>query len=136
MINYEKILNKNLTNVLKDILNIIKDNSTADPQLYITINTRKNSVIIPEWVNKKYPGNITIVIEHEFENLKVDDDFFSLTLSFNNIKTNIVVGFDAIISFADPSKNFGLQLINKNLKDTKKVIKRNDNIIEFPKTKN
>ena len=119
MINYEIILKKNLKNVLIDILHLIKENS-EDYQLYITFSTTHKNIKIPNWLKNKYPDNMTIVLENEFYDLFVFDKYFSVTLSFNNIKAEIEVDYDSIISFADPKSNFGLILNNiKKEKDEK-----------------
>ena len=133
MINYEIILKKNLKNVLIDILHLIKENS-EDYQLYITFSTTHKNIKIPNWLKKKYPDNMTIVLENEFYDLFVFDKYFSVTLSFNNIKAEIEVDYDSIISFADPKSNFGLILNNiKKEKDEKikKVDNEKNNIIDF-----
>ena len=90
---------------------------------------------------------MTIIIQYEYWNFKVKNNSFNIGLSFNNIKADITVPFDAVISFADPYANFGLKLINEEInkklsdkkpKRKKTVIKKNkdrDNIIEFQKFK-
>ena len=72
---------------------------------------------------------------HEFD-IIVNENNFSITLSFNNIKTNLKIDYDAIISFADPEANFGLILKNKQLKkeDNKNIkdkLVNKDNVINF-----
>ncbi len=137
MINYDIILNKNLLNVLKEVLIQIQNNkSTNHNQLYITFNTQDKNVIIPKWLLAKYPRNITIVLQHEFYNLKVSKEYFNVTLSFDDIKTDLKISFSSIISFADPTADFGLILqkdnkqkkINTNLENKKM---KKDNVINF-----
>ena len=65
-------------------------------------------------LRSKYKNNITIVIQYEFWNLKVQKNEFSIDLSFNNTIANLTVPFDSIISFADPYANFGLQIAKDN----------------------
>ena len=144
-INYPKILKKNMTNVLKDVLHEIESNGIKeDHSLYITFNTNKNNVILPKWLNKKNPKEMTIIIQHEYWNLKVLKDKFEILLSFNNVKVNLIVPFESIISFADPYANFGLRISSeeKNLKRkkdktnvNKKIIKKKNNVIDFTKYK-
>tara|TARA_B000000437_G_scaffold205526_1_gene171823 strand:- start:164 stop:595 length:432 start_codon:yes stop_codon:yes gene_type:complete len=137
MINYEEILNSNLINVFKDILfNINTNGLNSNNHLYVTFNTNHNGVTIPEWLRKKFPSEMTIVIQYEFYNLEIEDDFFLITLSFNNIKEKLKINYNSIISFADPSANFGLILKNNKNKNTKKntkkeIIDYKNNIIEF-----
>ena len=131
-INYQKILKKNMLNVLKDILKEISKNGLTNNNLiYITFLTNHKEVELPKWLKDKYPNDITIVIQYEYYNLVVDKNSFSLNLSFNNKRSNLIVGFDSVISFADPSANFGLKIKdNKNLNKEKKT-KIKNNVIDF-----
>ena len=79
---------------------------------------------------------MTIVIQYEYYDLKINKSNFSISLSFNDIKANLTIGYNSIISFADPSANFGL-ILKKN--KTEKKLKKNldnknlkkDNVINF-----
>ena len=79
---------------------------------------------------------MTIILQYEYYDLKINEDNFSISLSFSNIKTNLIIDYSAIISFADPSANFGL-ILQKN--ETKEKIEKNkenneskkDNVINF-----
>ena len=145
MIDYQKILNQNMISVLKDILKkISKEGLSNNNHLYVTFITNHKKVEIPEWLKKKYPQEMTIVIQYEFYDLEVFKDYFSIVLSFNNLKTKLKIGFDSINSFADPSANFGLQLkklINKNKEKednknkNKDKLEKKNNVINFSKYK-
>lgn len=52
---------------------------------------------------------MTIVLQHQFEELNITDEYFSVVLSFDNVKEKITIPFDSLIAFADPSVKFGLQ---------------------------
>ena len=147
-INYSQILKKNMLNVFRDVLKNIEVNDLQEGHhLYITFQTDVKKVVIPDWLKAKHPKEMTIIIQYEYWNFKVKNDSFNICLSFNDIKANITVPFDAVISFADPYANFGLKLINEEInkklsdkkpKRKKTVIKKNkdkDNIIEFQKFK-
>jgi len=134
-INYLQILNKNMINVLKEVLQKIQQNNLKEGHhLYITFKTRNNNIILPKWLKKKYPDEMTIVIQHEYSNLKVLDDKFEILLSFENINVNLSIPFKSIISFADPYANFGLKLNSNNKKEVIKN-KKNNNVIDFKKFK-
>lgn len=139
MLNYQKILDKNMINVFIDIMKNIKKNGFSDGNhLYITFLTAHKNVNIPKWLIDKYPSEMTIVLQYEYYDLKIDKTYFEISLLFNDIKANLKISYDAIISFADPSANFGLRLkerktqkkINKSIKD-EKIINHKDNIIDF-----
>tara|TARA_Y100001970_G_C13984364_1_gene724882 strand:+ start:401 stop:835 length:435 start_codon:yes stop_codon:yes gene_type:complete len=139
-INYSNILKKNMINVFKDVLKSIQNNGINNGHhLYITFKTNSQKVIIPKWLKEKYPKEMTIVIQYEFWNLVVENDYFKITLSFNNVNTDLIVPFDKVISFADPYANFGLKLSNSSKtnntkKDSKKIEKKKkNNVLEFKK---
>ena len=148
MIDYQKILNKNLLNVFIDILkNIEKNGLDGSNHLYITFRTGNSHSIVPDWLLLKYPDEMTIVVQHEYYHLSVHKRFFNIGLSFNNKKADLKIAFNSIISFADPSSNFGLnyQFNNSNTKTEKKkkkVAKKNinqdndSNVIKFSNFKN
>ena len=114
MIEYQKILDKNMLNVFKDILINIKNNGLSNNNhLYITFFTNHKNVELPNWLKQKYPEEMTIVIQYEYNDLEINDNNFSISLSFDNIKANLKIDYNSIISFADPSANFGLILQKK-----------------------
>ena len=147
-INYSKILKKNMINVLKDVLiNIKKNGLQEDHHLYIAFKTNDKKVIIPQWLLDKFPGEMTIVIQYEYWNYDVANDHFTITLSFSDIKTDLMIPFSSVISFADPYANFGLKLIqektiiDKNTNKKKKKLKtkkysKKNNVIELNKFRN
>ena len=134
MLNYQKILKQNMINVLKDVLIEINKNGLSNVnQLYITFLTNHKNVNIPKWLLSKYPNEITIVLQYEYYDLKINKESFHVALSFDDVKTSLEICYDAVISFADPSANFGLKLIEKepNKKAKKQITKNKDNIINF-----
>ena len=137
MIKYQKILDKNMLNVFKDILTNIRDNGLSNNNhLYITFFTNHKYVKIPNWLKQQYPEQMTIVIQYEYYDLKISKNNFSISLSFNDIKTNLTIDYNSVISFADPSANFGLILQkNKSQKNLKKNLdnknSEKDNVINF-----
>ncbi|MCZ6885816.1 MAG: ClpXP protease specificity-enhancing factor SspB [Alphaproteobacteria bacterium] len=81
----------------------------GDHHFYITYNTGHDGVRMPGALRAQYPEAITIVLQHEFWDLKVTDEEFSVSLAFNGVPHHLVVPFDAVVGFADPSVNFSIQ---------------------------
>ena len=137
MIEYQKILDKNMLNVFKEILINIRDKGLSNNNhLYVTFFTNHENVKLPNWLRQKYPDEMTIVIQYEYDDLEINKNNFSISLSFNDIKTNIKIDYNSIVSFADPSANFGLILqknkIQKKVNKKKENKKRNkNNVINF-----
>ena len=76
---------------------------------FITFDTTHPDVAIADWLKQRYPAEMTVVIQHWFENLEVTDDGFSITLNFGNQPEPMVIPFDAVRTFVDPSVEFGLR---------------------------
>lgn len=109
-INYEDMVQQALVNVVRGLL---RDAATkglpGNHHFYITYNTDHPGVELPDYLRDQYPESITIVVQYEFWDLNIHDDHFEITLSFNNLHERLVVPFDAMTSFVDPSAKFGLQ---------------------------
>ena len=119
-INYPQILKKNMINVLKDVLHEIEKNGLKEGHhLYIIFKTDNKNIILPKWLKKKYPKKMTIVIQYEYWNLKVFEEKFEIVLSINDVKVNLFIPFNSIISFVDPSTNFGLKIKGDKINITK-----------------
>lgn len=109
-INYEDLVQRALVYVVRDLLkDATKHGLPGSHHFYITYNTNHPGVELPDYLREQYPESITIVIQYEFWDLNVYDDKFEITLSFNNIHEKLVIPFDAMTSFVDPSAKFGLQ---------------------------
>lgn len=76
---------------------------------YITFRTHFPGLALPDYLSQQYPEEMTVVLEHQFWDLEVSEQCFSVTLSFQNKPERLVIPFDAITAFADPAVKFGLQ---------------------------
>jgi len=109
---YELLVQKSLKVLICDILKQVeKDGLTNGHHFYITFATNRNNVKVPDFIRKKYPEEMTIVIQHQYWDLKVTDKEFAITLSFSDEHQQLIVPFDSIISFLDPSVKFGLRFV-------------------------
>ena len=82
---------------------------SGDHHFYITFHTDHPGVVMPDHLRSHYPNEMTIVLQHQFWDLEVDGDAFTVTLSFDDAPERLKVPFAAIVGFADPSVDFGLQ---------------------------
>lgn len=109
-IDYAKLIDEAMHFVVKKVLSgVIKDGLPADHHFFITFKTNAAGVMISDELKKKYPEEMTIVIQHQFYDLEVEENRFSIVLSFDHVKQNLTIPFDALTSFVDPSVRFGLQ---------------------------
>ena len=125
LIGYNKLMNKAMINVIIDVLSFIKDNNhiPGEHHLYISFTTKHKGAIIPEQLKEKFPDKMTIVLQHQFQDLEIKESCFSVTLHFDNIPEKITIPYDAITSFFDPSVNFGIDFLAQSDSITDKKIK-------------
>ena len=108
---YDVWIEEALRTVIERALTFAKKNGLpGDHHFYITFKTGGIGVEVPAYIRTEHPDEMTIVIQHQFDNLTVTNKSFSVTLRFKGKPEQLVIPFSAITSFADPSVNFGLQL--------------------------
>lgn len=81
----------------------------GDHHFFISFITHYPGVVLSDKLRAKYPDEMTIVLQYQFDELEVEEDRFSVTLSFGGIKERLGIPFAALTAFADPSVKFGLQ---------------------------
>ncbi len=107
---YDRMVETALRDVVRQALKkIAAAGLPGDHHFYVTFLTGGPGVEIPAHLAEQYPDEMTIVLQHQFEDLEVTDDQVSVTLSFNNAKERLTIPFAAVTTFADPSVNFALQ---------------------------
>lgn len=111
LIPYDDIVQEALRAVVGRVLGQVRDAGALPGQhhFYITFKTQAPGVDVPERLIERFPDEMTIVVQHRYWDLLVDDDRFSIGLSFNQIPTTLVVPFAAITGFHDPAVNFELR---------------------------
>ena len=107
---YDKMVERALRGVVRNALQeVVQDGLVEDHHFYITFHTDHVGVKLPDYLRERYPGEMTIVLQHQFYDLEVDEDRFSVMLSFNNVPERLTIPLSAVTIFADPSVNFALQ---------------------------
>ena len=115
-INYDKLIEKSLKNVVIEALRIAEEQGLpGENHFYITFRTDYPGVQISEYLSQQYPEEMTIVIQHQYSNLEVHNHSFSIDLSFGGILQTLVIPFASISYFADPRAKFGLSFHVDNL---------------------
>ena len=111
LMNYEQMTQLALRGVVRDAIRrvIREDGLPGAHHFYITFLTRYPGAEIDESLAKKYPEEITIVLEHQFWDLQAHADEFEVTLKFGGIPKYLKVPYHAITRFHDPSVGFALQ---------------------------
>ena len=101
-LNYEKLVEDALRTVVREALKGVSSQGVpAGHHLYISFRTQTDGVQISENLRTQFPDEMTIVLENQFWDLKVDDDQFRVTLNFNKVPQELVVPLSAISRFTD-----------------------------------
>ena len=110
LIGYDVLVENGLRSVIREALRrVASDGWPGTHHAYITFRTDAPGVDVPDSLRARYPDELTIVLQHQFWDLEVEDDFFAVTLSFSKVGHRLVVPFAALTGYADPSVKFGLQ---------------------------
>lgn len=110
-LDYDYLTQNALRRVVFEVLSITSDLGEApgDHHFYIEFKTHAPGVEIPDHLRHAYPERMTIVLQHQFSDLTVFDDHFSVKLFFKKREASLSIPFAAITSFADPSVQYGLR---------------------------
>lgn len=110
LIRYDLLVQDALRSVVHRVLtDVARDGLPGDHHLYLSFDTRADGVRISPRLKERYPEEMTIVLQHQFWDLQLTDQFFEVGLSFNGIPERLHIPFAALKGFFDPSVKFGLQ---------------------------
>ena len=130
-LDYKSLIKSSLIEVIKHALKKTSEYGISNGHhFYITFDTAHPKNQIPEYLKKDYPKTMMIVIENEFWNLKVEQEYFSVDLKFKGKVDHLRINFSSLKTFVDPSVSFTLNLdiedkiISKKPKDKKNVLKK------------
>lgn len=117
-IDYGNLMHRALVRLIQSVLTDVAEHGLPGAHhFFITFDTTHPQVQLADSLKERYPSEMTVVIQHEYENLVVTDEGFSVTLSFGNKPERIVIPFDALRTFADPSAEFGLRFATQEQDD-------------------
>lgn len=110
LMRYDHLAQMALRGVVREALRRVeREGLPGEHHFYIAFNTRYPGVQLSDRILERYPREMTIVLQHQYWNLKVFDTWFEVELSFDNIPEKLVIPFNAIKGFLDPAVQFGLQ---------------------------
>lgn len=110
LIPYDEIVQNALRAVVGRVLGEVERSGglPGDHHFYITFKTRLPGVAIPKHLLERFPDEMTIVIQHKYWDLKVEEDNFTVGLSFGGVPATLHVPFAAVTQFHDPAVEFAL----------------------------
>lgn len=107
-IDYKKIISRHMLGVVSDVLKMTQEHGLiGNNYFYITFKTNYPGVVVPDVLKANYPQEVTIVLQHQFSELKVFDDSFSVVLVFSGVPHKLTIPFGSLIYFADPHEKIG-----------------------------
>lgn len=107
-IDYAPYVQKAFQGLVKNVLQDVAKNGMPDgSHFFITFQTNRQDVKIPDFVRAKYPQEMSIILQYQFDDLVVDGTAFSVTLTFGGVASRLVIPYTALISFTDPETEFG-----------------------------
>ena len=110
LIRYDLMVQEALKSVVLRVLtDAARDGLPGEHHFYVSFRTDKPGVRISQRLRERYPKDMTIVLQHQFDALTVQDHAFEVGLSFSGVAERLRVPFSALTGFFDPSVQFGLK---------------------------
>ncbi len=117
-IDYGNLMHQAMRGLIQEVLQGVKDNGLpGEHHFFITFDTRHPDVNIAAWLTDRYPEEMTVVMQHWYDNLDVTDEGFAVTLNFGDAPEPLYIPYDAIQTFVDPSVEFGLRFETQSSDD-------------------
>lgn len=109
-IDYGNLMHRAMRGLILEVLRGVERHGLpGEHHFFITFDTRHPSAQLADWLRERYPEEMTVVMQHWYDALSVNDDGFAITLNFGDNPEPLYIPFDAIRTFVDPSVEFGLR---------------------------
>jgi len=109
-IDYGNLMHNAMRGLIHEVLVDVRDNGLPGAHhFFITFDTTHPDARLAEWLTQRYPSEMTVVMQHWFDDLEITEDGFGVTLNFGDAPEHLYVPYDAIQTFVDPSVEFGLR---------------------------
>ncbi|QJF51067.1 SspB family protein [Roseobacter ponti] len=117
-IDYGNLMHEAMRGLIRKVLQDVCDNGLPGAHhFFITFDTSHPDAELADWLSDRYPGEMTVVMQHWYDNLEVTDEGFSVTLNFGDAPEPLYIPYDSIKTFVDPSVEFGLRFETKGEDD-------------------
>ncbi len=109
-IDYGNLMHEAMRGLIRKVLQDVSDNGLpGNHHFFITFDTSHPDAELADWLSDRYPGEMTVVMQHWYDGLEVTADGFAITLNFGDAPEPLYIPYDAIRTFVDPSVEFGLR---------------------------
>ncbi len=117
-IDYGNLMHRAMRGLIQEVLEgVQQDGLPGAHHFFITFDTNHPEAALADWLKQRYPSEMTVVLQHWYDNLEVGDQGFGITLNFGDAPENLFVPYDAIQTFVDPSVEFGLRFEKHDSED-------------------
>ncbi|MEP3845099.1 MAG: ClpXP protease specificity-enhancing factor SspB [Paracoccaceae bacterium] len=118
-IDYGNLMHEAMRGLIRKVLDDVAANGLPGAHhFFITFDTSHPDAELADWLSDRYPGEMTVVMQHWYDNLDVRDDGFGVSLNFGDAPEPLYIPYDAIKTFVDPSVEFGLRFETQEDEDT------------------
>ncbi len=115
-IDYGKLMHRAMRGLIQEVLEgVQQDGLPGEHHFFITFDTAHPDAELADWLSDRYPGEMTVVMQHWFDKLEVTDEGFAVTLNFGDAPERLYIPYDAIKTFVDPSVEFGLRFESQDV---------------------
>jgi len=109
-IEYGNLMHDAMRGLIRQVLlDVVAHGLPGNHHFFITFDTSHPDAELADWLSDRYPGEMTVVMQHWYDKLEVTDEGFSVTLNFGDAPEPLYIPYDAIRTFVDPSVEFGLK---------------------------
>ncbi|AXI51278.1 MULTISPECIES: SspB family protein [Sulfitobacter] len=109
-IEYGNLMHDAMRGLIRQVLlDVAANGLPGNHHFFITFDTSHPDAELADWLSDRYPGEMTVVMQHWYDKLEVTEEGFSVTLNFGDAPEPMYIPYDAIRTFVDPSVEFGLK---------------------------
>ena len=109
-IEYGNLMHDAMRGLIRQVLlDVAANGLPCNHHFFITFDTSHPDAELADWLSDRYPGEMTVVMQHWYDKLEVTEEGFSVTLNFGDAPEPMYIPYDAIRTFVDPSVEFGLK---------------------------
>ncbi len=109
-IDYGNLMHRAMRGLIRNVLDDVAARGLpGSHHFFITFDTSHPDAELADWLSDRYPGEMTVVMQHWFDNLDVGEEGFAVTLNFGDSPEPLYIPYDSIKTFVDPSVEFGLR---------------------------
>jgi hypothetical protein len=118
-IDYGNLMHTAMRGLIKKVFTDVAANGLPGAHhFFITFDTHHPDAELADWLSDRYPGEMTVVMQHWYDKLDVGEDGFGVCLNFGEAPEPLYIPYAAIKTFVDPSVEFGLRFESQDDEDT------------------